>query len=132
MPKNSCIMQIWAEPKKSALPICNYSQILYRFLTFTQNLKRSLVKRQLHFCCFYGHLLDFFCHFLKMAYFNKTSLLPLKMSFKKLKIRHFSAEISVLLFFLFESCYAVYLYSLPLPVTYFLQEHLMFLYLSTF
>ena len=35
-------MQIWAEPKKSALPICNYSQILYRFLTFTQNLKRSL------------------------------------------------------------------------------------------
>ena len=41
MPKNSCIMQIWAEPAKSALPICNYSQILYRFLTFTQNLKRS-------------------------------------------------------------------------------------------
>ena len=34
-------MQIWAEPAKSALPICNYSQILYRFLTFTQNLKRS-------------------------------------------------------------------------------------------
>ena len=27
---------------KSALPICNYSQILYQFLTFTQNLKRSL------------------------------------------------------------------------------------------
>ncbi|MGO5232431.1 helix-turn-helix transcriptional regulator, partial [Thermoguttaceae bacterium LCP21S3_D4] len=36
-----CIMQIWAEPRKSALPICNYSQILYQFLTFTQNLKRS-------------------------------------------------------------------------------------------
>lgn len=35
-------MQIWAEPRKSALPICNYSQILYQFLTFTQNLKRSL------------------------------------------------------------------------------------------
>ena len=35
-------MQIWAEPGKSALPICNYSQILYQFLTFTQNLKRSL------------------------------------------------------------------------------------------
>ena len=34
-------MQIWAEPRKSALPICNYSQILYQFLTFTQNLKRS-------------------------------------------------------------------------------------------
>ncbi len=41
MPKNSCIMQIRAEPEKSALPICNYSQILYQFLTFTQNLKRS-------------------------------------------------------------------------------------------
>ena len=36
-------MQIRAEPEKSALPICNYSQILYQFLTFTQNLKRSLV-----------------------------------------------------------------------------------------
>ena len=41
MPKNSCIMQIWAESGKSALPICNYSQILCQFLTFTQNLKRS-------------------------------------------------------------------------------------------
>ena len=37
-------MQIWAESGKSALPICNYSQILYQFLTFTQNLKRSLSK----------------------------------------------------------------------------------------
>ena len=35
-------MQIWAESGKSALPICNYSQILYQFLTFTQNLKRAL------------------------------------------------------------------------------------------
>ena len=43
MPKNYCIMQIRAEPEKTALPICNYSQILYQFLTFTQNLKRSLV-----------------------------------------------------------------------------------------
>ena len=43
MPKNYCIMQIWAESGKSALPICNYSQILYQFLTFTQNLKRSLL-----------------------------------------------------------------------------------------
>lgn len=34
-------MQMWAESGKSALPICNYSQILYQFLTFTQNLKRS-------------------------------------------------------------------------------------------
>ena len=39
-------MQIWAESGKSALPICNYSQILYQFLTFTQNLKRSLDKRK--------------------------------------------------------------------------------------
>ena len=39
-------MQIWAESGKSALPICNYSQILYQFLTFTQNLKRSR-----EFCC---------------------------------------------------------------------------------
>ena len=38
-------MQIWAESGKSALPICNYSQILYQFLTFTQNLKRSPLKR---------------------------------------------------------------------------------------
>ena len=45
MPKNYCIMQIWAESGKSALPICNYSQILYQFLTFTQNLKRSLSSR---------------------------------------------------------------------------------------
>ena len=43
MPKNYCIMQIRAESGKSALPICNYSQILYQFLTFTQNLKRSLI-----------------------------------------------------------------------------------------
>ena len=35
-------LKIRAEPRKSALPICNYSQILYQFLTFTQNLKRSL------------------------------------------------------------------------------------------
>ena len=34
-------MQIWAETGKSALPIHNYSQILYQFLMFTQNLKRS-------------------------------------------------------------------------------------------
>ena len=49
MPKNYCIMQIWAESGKSALPICNYSQILYQFLTFTQNLKRSLLNRKLRF-----------------------------------------------------------------------------------
>ena len=36
-------MQIRAEPEKTALPICNYSQILYQFLAFTQNLKQSQV-----------------------------------------------------------------------------------------
>ena len=41
-------MQIWAEPEKLALPICNYSQILYQFLMFTQNLKRSL---KMLMCC---------------------------------------------------------------------------------
>ena len=34
-------MQIRAEPEKSALSICNYSQILYQFFKFTQNLKQS-------------------------------------------------------------------------------------------
>ena len=38
MQKNPCIMQMWAEPRKSALPIRNNSQILYQFLMFTQNL----------------------------------------------------------------------------------------------
>ena len=42
-------MQIWAESGKSALPICNYSQILYQFLTFTQNLKRSPISDSFDF-----------------------------------------------------------------------------------
>ena len=51
-------MQIWAESGKSALPICNYSQILYQFLTFTQNLKRSLIF--ILFCVLStGHLVVF-------------------------------------------------------------------------
>ena len=64
-------MQIWAGSGKSALPICNYSQILYQFLTFTQNLKRSQIlkglKPGLNFChfkleaillfsCFFNHI----------------------------------------------------------------------------
>ena len=57
MPKNYCIMQIWAESGKSALPICNYSQILYQFLTFTQNLKRSPSLEKIYF--FSGFLLHF-------------------------------------------------------------------------
>ena len=44
-------MQIWAESGKSALPICNYSQILYQFLTFTQNLKRSQVLKEPTLTC---------------------------------------------------------------------------------
>ena len=35
------VLDYVAESGKSALPICNHSQILYQFLTFTQNLKRS-------------------------------------------------------------------------------------------
>lgn len=50
-------MQIWAESGKSALPICNYSQILYQFLTFTQNLKRSLVLPLLYLSVIYGKFL---------------------------------------------------------------------------
>lgn len=42
MRENSCIIQTRAEPENPALPICSYSQILYRFLEFTQNLKQSL------------------------------------------------------------------------------------------
>ena len=58
-------MQIWAESGKSALPICNYSQILYQFLTFTQNLKRSLQYKVNHYLASsvsryrFTHFLDF-------------------------------------------------------------------------
>ena len=66
MPKNYCIMQIWAEFGKSALPICNYSQILYQFLTFTQNLKRS--PKLLHFSLY--HFLTSVLHILlSLKYF---------------------------------------------------------------
>ena len=62
MPKNYCIMQIWAESGKSALPICNYSQILYQFLTFTQNLKRSQGEAQdLTFTLFFHFARPPFC-----------------------------------------------------------------------
>ena len=44
-------MQIWAESGKSAPPICNYSQILYQFLAFTQNLKRSLNLEEIFYFC---------------------------------------------------------------------------------
>lgn len=56
-------MQIWAEPRKSALPICNYSQILYQFLTFTQNLKRSHLIEILYLIFDYPHKHYTFKHF---------------------------------------------------------------------
>ena len=43
MQKNPCIMQVRAEPIKSALPFRNYSHILYQIFEFTQNLKRSQI-----------------------------------------------------------------------------------------
>lgn len=64
MPKNYCIMQIWAESGKSALPICNYSQILYQFLTFTQNLKRSRLQRFFCIVSDYSILFSAFTFFL--------------------------------------------------------------------
>ena len=54
-------MQIWAESGKSALPICNYSQILYQFLTFTQNLKRSLIRFRFHLDPYDRNTLFLFC-----------------------------------------------------------------------
>ena len=54
-------MQIWAESGKSALPICNYSQILYQFLTFTQNLKRSqIMANPTTWIIFFTVLVNFF------------------------------------------------------------------------
>ena len=54
-------MQIWAESGKSALPICNYSQILYQFLTFTQNLKRS--HSSISHSCIHKHIIrQYFVH----------------------------------------------------------------------
>ena len=58
-------MQIWAESGKSALPICNYSQILYQFLTFTQNLKRSHVHTNLDLTLF-----RMTARFIYMTYYN--------------------------------------------------------------
>ena len=72
MPKNYCIMQIWAESGKSALPICNYSQILYQFLTFTQNLKRSPNKSSyivyIKFFKYFNQLFHFFCLLCRILY----------------------------------------------------------------
>lgn len=72
-------MQIWAESGKSALPICNYSQILYQFLTFTQNLKRSQSLIIIRFCYSY----TFSIHFLLMGslFFDKLSCNLLEWNF---------------------------------------------------
>lgn len=90
------------------------------------------MKRQLHLYRFGDYLLDFFWYFLKITYFNKTSLRLGKCVSKKLKLRHFSSGISVSLSYLFGFYYAVCLYFLPLPVMYFLPEHLLSLCLSIF
>ena len=62
-------MQIWAESGKSALPICNYSQILYQFLTFTQNLKRSRDIQEAAFIAGFACCAKFLTN-------GKTDLLP--------------------------------------------------------
>ena len=65
-------MQIWAESGKSALPICNYSQILYQFLSFTQNLKRSPNKSSyivyIKFFKYFNQLFHFFCLLCRILY----------------------------------------------------------------
>ena len=72
-------MQIWAESGKSALPICNYSQILYQFLTFTQNLKRS------QFFFFQCRLLNYFVHgtIPRYSFFYCSFCLPLHFEISK-------------------------------------------------
>lgn len=60
-------MQIWAEPENRLCPFV-YSQILYQFLAFTQNLKRSPPFFRAYFHCFFSSFfilsLAFFCFFL--------------------------------------------------------------------
>ena len=77
-------MQIWAESGKSALPICNYSQILYQFLTFTQNLKRSRSKCQI--TCSVKYSTIFFD--IEYPYSSTVSISPNKSDFAYGLIRH--------------------------------------------
>ena len=74
-------MQIWAESGKSALPICNYSQILYQFLTFTQNLKRSHRIENKH--TFPSMQIFFYiCEYLNITpqdFFNTSTVNPIKL-----------------------------------------------------
>ena len=67
-------MQIWAETGKSALPIRNYSHILYQFLMFTQNLKRSRYILDIFNKVFGGILLSI-SFFLLLFYFPGGILL---------------------------------------------------------
>jgi len=64
-------MQIWAEPEKAALPICNYSQNLYQFLTFTQNLKRSrdIYEKNYFYCFFNTNYIDYYIFY---CYWNSS------------------------------------------------------------
>ena len=66
-------MQIRAESGKSALPICNYSQILYQFLTFTQNLKRSQLNTTFQISSALSHLLK--SRFLEFVHHGSSSLI---------------------------------------------------------
>ena len=66
-------MQIWAETVKSALPIRNYSQILYQFLTFTQNLKRSrdlrlFIIHEYFFIVFFNNFFECILAYLHITY----------------------------------------------------------------
>ena len=56
-------MQIWAEPENRLCPFV-YSQILYQFLAFTQNLKRSPPFLRSYFHCFFSAFLILFLPFL--------------------------------------------------------------------
>ena len=56
-------MQIWAEPENRLCPFV-YSQILYQFLAFTQNLKRSPPFLRSYFHCFFSSFLILFLPFL--------------------------------------------------------------------
>ena len=69
-------MQIWAESGKSALPICNYSQILYQFLTFTQNLKRS--RKMGYTVSFLSHKIGFLCKHIQKIWIRGISQILLR------------------------------------------------------
>ena len=96
MPKNSCIMQIWAEPEKSALPICNYLQILYQFLTFTQNLKRSLNANRLQVHTLAYNIFNWFRRLLLSANMRKQRIDTVRLKLLKIaaKVVHSAGYIT--------------------------------------